>query len=57
MEDIHAIYDRLRAAGVRFASDAPVAILAGRHKGGYTVYARDPDGVTIELIQLPPGMP
>ena len=56
VEGIHAVYDRLRAAGVKFASDAPVAILAGRHRGGHTVYARDPDGVTIELIQLPAGM-
>jgi catechol 2,3-dioxygenase-like lactoylglutathione lyase family enzyme len=56
-EDIHAVFDRLRAAGIEFASAAPVEILAGRHKGGYTVYSRDPDGITIELIQLPPGMP
>ncbi len=56
VDDIHSEHDRLRSAGVKFASDAPVAILAGRHKGGYTIYARDPDGVTIELIQLPPGM-
>jgi catechol 2,3-dioxygenase-like lactoylglutathione lyase family enzyme len=56
VEDIHSAYARLRAAGVRFASERPVAILAGRHKSGYTVYARDPDGVTIELIQLPAGM-
>lgn len=56
VDDIHAVYRRLRSSGVRFASEAPVAILAGRHAGGHTVYARDPDGVTIELIQLPPGM-
>jgi catechol 2,3-dioxygenase-like lactoylglutathione lyase family enzyme len=56
VEDIHALHHRLREAGVEFASSAPVAILAGRHSGGYTVYSRDPDGVTLELIQLPPHM-
>ena len=56
VEEIHSLCDQLRAAGVKFASNAPVAILAGRHAGGYTVYSRDPDGVTLELIQLPAGM-
>jgi catechol 2,3-dioxygenase-like lactoylglutathione lyase family enzyme len=56
VDDIHVLCERLRQAGVRFASNAPVAILAGRHAGGYTVYSRDPDGVTIEFLQLPAGM-
>ncbi len=56
VEDIHAAFAKLRAGGVRFASNAPVAITAGRHNGGYLAYARDPDNVTIELMQLPAGM-
>ncbi len=54
-DDILADYERLSAAGVRFRS-APVPIVGGRHKGGQTVYLLDPDGITLELIQLPPGV-
>lgn len=54
VEDIHRAYERLRAAGVRFRSE-PVAITEGRNAGGYTVYFLDPDGITLELVQPPPG--
>ena len=55
VEDLHSVHAKLSQAGVPFKSE-PVAIAAGRHKGGYTIYGTDPDGVTIEFIQLPPGM-
>jgi catechol 2,3-dioxygenase-like lactoylglutathione lyase family enzyme len=45
-------YERLRGAGVRFRSE-PVAITSGINRGGYTVYFRDPDGITLELVQPP----
>ncbi len=55
VDDLAAEYERLSAAGVRFKS-APVPIVGGRHKGGRTVYFLDPDGITLEMIQLPPGV-
>ena len=55
VDDISPVYERLRAAGVRFRSE-PVPIVAGRHKGGYAVYFLDPDGITLELLQPPPGV-
>lgn len=51
--DIHPVYARLRAAGVRFKSDGPVPIELGINKGGYAVYFIDPDGITLELLQPP----
>lgn len=56
-DDIHADYERLSAAGVRFKAPAPVAIEAGVNKGGFTVYFLDPDDITLEMLQPPPGRP
>jgi lactoylglutathione lyase len=53
VDDIHAEYDRLQKAGVKFRSE-PIAITAGVNRGGATVYFLDPDGVTLELLQPPP---
>jgi catechol 2,3-dioxygenase-like lactoylglutathione lyase family enzyme len=55
VDGIHEMHERFVAAGVQFKS-APVEILAGRHKGGYCAYMTDPDGITLELLQLPPHM-
>jgi catechol 2,3-dioxygenase-like lactoylglutathione lyase family enzyme len=52
VDDLPAMHERLRAAGVRFVS-APVLIAAGPNRGGYGVYLRDPNGILIELFQLP----
>ncbi len=53
VRDIQAAHRRLTGAGVVFRSE-PVAITEGRHRGGYTVYFLDPDGITLELSQPPP---
>ncbi|MBD0289654.1 MAG: VOC family protein [Thermoleophilia bacterium] len=50
VEDVRAVSARLRAAGVDFYSD-PVFIDTGANAGGYGVYVRDPDGITLELFQ------
>ena len=55
IDDIHPLYEKLHSAGITFRSE-PQAIVAGRHKGGFSCYLLDPDGVTIELMQLPEGM-
>ncbi|RME85265.1 MAG: VOC family protein [Caldilineae bacterium] len=54
VDDIHAEFARLKALGVRFRSEAPVAIEAGINKGGYTCYFLDPDDITLEMVQPPP---
>jgi len=56
-DDIHTEYARLSAAGVRFKAPAPVEIVAGVNKGGYTVYFLDPDDITLEMLQPPAGRP
>jgi catechol 2,3-dioxygenase-like lactoylglutathione lyase family enzyme len=54
-DDLHAEMARLKAAGVRFKAEEPIEIVAGVNKGGYTVYLLDPDDITLELSQPPPG--
>ena len=53
VEDIHAACAHLRRHGVTLMSE-PAEITAGVHRGGFGVYARDPDGFTLELYQGPP---
>ncbi len=52
-DDIHRDFERLREH-VAFRHQAPVEIPSGPAKGGYAVYLRDPDGITIEIVQAPP---
>jgi lactoylglutathione lyase len=55
VDDIHREFERMKALGVKFKADQPVAIEAGVNKGGFTIYFTDPDGITLELIQPPPA--
>ncbi len=50
--DLDAQYRRLRAIAA-FRSEQPVAIPAGPYRGGRVCYLRDPDGISVELIELP----
>jgi catechol 2,3-dioxygenase-like lactoylglutathione lyase family enzyme len=52
VDDIHARYEKLTAAGTRFFSP-PNAITAGVNEGGYTCYFEDPDQIVLELVQPP----
>jgi catechol 2,3-dioxygenase-like lactoylglutathione lyase family enzyme len=54
VDDIHTEFKRLKALGVKFKAEEPIAIEAGVNKGGYTIYFTDPDGITLELLQPPP---
>ena len=55
VSDIVAVHARLADAGVETRTD-PIAITdPGPWQGAKAFYASDPDGVTIELIQTPPG--
>jgi len=53
VDDIHAEFDRLSSAGVKFKAEKPISIKEGRNRGGYTIYFFDPDGITLELFQPP----
>jgi catechol 2,3-dioxygenase-like lactoylglutathione lyase family enzyme len=53
VDDIHAEFERL-SAYASFRSPAPVEITAGANKGGWGAYMRDPDGITIQLLQPAP---
>jgi catechol 2,3-dioxygenase-like lactoylglutathione lyase family enzyme len=55
VDDLDAEYARLEAAGVEVGRAGPVNIPEGigSYSGGKVVYLRDPDGITIELLQKP----
>jgi catechol 2,3-dioxygenase-like lactoylglutathione lyase family enzyme len=50
--DLVSMAEEYRNMGVELQSD-PLVIPAGTNKGGMTFYMKDPDGIVIELIQLP----
>lgn len=56
VDDLPALCEQLAATGVAFVSP-PVPITAGPNRGGYGVYCRDPNGILVELFQLPPALP
>jgi catechol 2,3-dioxygenase-like lactoylglutathione lyase family enzyme len=51
--DADAVCERLRAAGAGVRSDPVTIDSPGAWHGARAFYAADPDGVTVELIQLP----
>ena len=53
VDDLETEFARLKAAGVRIKSDAPVPVTHGRHTGGLVCYMLDPDNITLEMMQLP----
>jgi len=57
-DDMEADFARLRAAGYdTFRSPGPIVIPWGPYTGGRACYLRDPDGISIELLEEPPGGP
>ena len=50
VEDLEAVYDRLKDEGVTFVSE-PKTPTIPPNKGGRVVYMLDPDGIRIELLQ------
>lgn len=51
-DDIEAEVERLRARGISFRSDGPVTTTSGPNRGGRGIYADDPDGNAVEIVQL-----
>jgi catechol 2,3-dioxygenase-like lactoylglutathione lyase family enzyme len=54
VDDIHAAHAELTEAGVEFTWP-PQQVDAGAFEGHWTAYCRDPDGLIVELWQLPAG--
>jgi len=52
VEHIEAAYEHLRLRGVTF-NCPPQVFTVGRYAGWKGTYMRDPDGITIELLQPP----
>lgn len=56
-EDLDAEYERLRGIeGISFRSDGPVTSDYGVYSGARGLFLRDPDEITIQLVEIPPGV-
>lgn len=56
VDDIHALWERLRAAGVPILSHGEAPVPLGSESvnpGGWMLAVRDPDGHIVEFLQLP----
>jgi len=53
--DMAAAHANAVACGASPVGEAPIEIARGPSAGTRVAYVRDPDGVTIELLQPPPG--
>ena len=51
--DMEAAHAHAVACGASPASERPIDVAAGPRAGTRLAYLRDPDGVTIELVQEP----
>jgi catechol 2,3-dioxygenase-like lactoylglutathione lyase family enzyme len=54
VDDLDEAHQRLQGTGATFRSPGPVPVTSGRHAGARSMYVRDPDGITIEVLELPP---
>ena len=54
VDDIEAEMKRMASAGASFTAAQPVEITQGTWRGSKVVYMKDPDGITIELMESPP---
>jgi catechol 2,3-dioxygenase-like lactoylglutathione lyase family enzyme len=51
-DDLDAEVEQLRTRGVEFRSPGPVTTTSGPNRGGQGIYAEDPDGNALEIVQL-----
>lgn len=52
VDDLDDAYRRAIAAGAICRSGGPIRIEGGEHAGGRSMYMRDPDDITIEILEL-----
>ena len=57
VRELDQLVERLRAAGVNTRSRRAVRIPFGDWKDVKSIYVEDPDGITVELIEKPAGLP
>lgn len=55
VDDVEAMYGRLRRLGSSSLSDGVVDIVSGPNHGARSVYLLDQDGYAVELFQRVPG--
>jgi catechol 2,3-dioxygenase-like lactoylglutathione lyase family enzyme len=56
-DDLSAEYERIRLIpGISFRSDGPVSSDYGVFSGARGLFARDPDDITIQFVEIPPGV-
>ncbi|CAN5196686.1 hypothetical protein BH18ACT4_BH18ACT4_05710 [soil metagenome] len=53
VDEMDAAHAHAVACGARPVSEQPIDVVAGPRAGSRLAYLRDPDGVTIELVQTP----
>jgi lactoylglutathione lyase len=51
VDDLDGLCRTLKQAGVKFVSD-PVISNAGHYQGSKTVYVCDPDGISVQLMEI-----
>lgn len=51
VDDLDGLCRRLKLAGVKFVSE-PVVSTAGYYRGTKTVYVCDPDGISVQLLEI-----
>jgi catechol 2,3-dioxygenase-like lactoylglutathione lyase family enzyme len=57
VDDLDEAHRRLQGTGATFRSPGPVPVTSGEHEGARSMYVRDPDGITIEVLELPAARP
>ncbi|MEO5632945.1 VOC family protein, partial [Gaiella sp.] len=53
VDDLQSVYEQLVAQGVTSFVSPPVEVDTGINTGGFGLYLRDPDGITVEIFQPP----
>jgi glyoxylase I family protein len=53
VDDLDAVLEKIAASGWK-AAGKPQSLTSGPNAGKRVIYVRDPDGTTIELMQMPP---
>ncbi|HET9052361.1 MAG TPA: VOC family protein [Candidatus Dormibacteraeota bacterium] len=55
VDEMDAAHAHALACGAVAVSERPIEVAAGPRAGTRLAYVRDPDGITIELVQAPPA--
>lgn len=53
VDDLDAVLEKIAASGWKAAGE-PQSLTSGPNAGKRVIYVRDPDGTTIEFMQMPP---